>query len=123
MEITFYDTTGRITGMARVKDDMVDMIKSPEGSTHPHVDGNYFAQAATKYVLAGAIADRPANPAILTGLELTALPVPCTIQINAASYPCTEDHATLSFGLPGTYKVTVKAFPMLDKEFSIAYPA
>lgn len=123
MDITFYDTTGKITGTAYFKDDLADMIKSAEGSTHPHVDGNHFADRDTKYVLDGILADRPANPATLTGLELTALPVPCTISINAATYPCAEDHATLSFGLPGTYKVTVKAFPMLDKEFSIAYPA
>ena len=122
MIVTFYDSTGKIIGsmnsdpvtIGHTKDKLPDQ---------KFIEGDFFAHAETKYVLDGAITDRPANPAILTGLALTALPVPCAIQINAAFYPCTEDHATLSFGLPGTYKVTVKAWPMLDKEFSIAYPA
>ena len=117
MEISFYDSTGKVTGSAQINDHMAEEVCAAEG-THPHVVGNYFGQPV--YVLAGVVTDRPTNPVVLTGLELTLLPVPCTILINAASYPCTEDHATLSFNLPGTYKITVKSWPYLDKEFTYA---
>ena len=123
MEITFYDATGKITGTAFFKDDLADMIKSPDGATAPHIDGNHFAQSATKYVVDGALVDRPVNPATLSGLTLSNLPAPCKIRINATTYDCTETTSTLSFSQPGAYKVTVTAWPHQDKEFSIAYPA
>ncbi len=123
MDITFYDTTGKITGVANFRDDLADMVKSLEGSTHPHIDGNHFSERATKYVLDGAIADRPANPAVLTGASLSALPVPCSIRINATSYDCTEATADLTFSHPGTYTITVTAWPYQDKVFTYENPA
>ena len=122
MDITFYDAAGKITGSGRFKDDLADMICNAPG-THPHVVGDFLAQAATKYVVAGAVVDRPANPAVLTGAVLSDLPIPCKIQINAASYDCAEATATLAFDHPGTYSIRVVAFPHVDAEFTYVNPA
>ena len=122
MIVTTYDSTGKIMGL--INSDPVTIGHTQNNlPDQTFIEGDYLADRATKYVLDGSIADRPANPSILTGFDLTSLPVPCDIHVNQSVYPCTDGYATLSFSLPGTYRVIVKAWPMLDKEFSIAYPA
>lgn len=74
-------------------------------------------------VVDGEVSLRPASPATLDGLTLTNLPAPCTIRINSEEYGCAESTATLSFDQPGTYLVTIEAWPYLDKEFSIDHQA
>ena len=71
------------------------------------------------YVLDGEVVARPANPARLDGLVLRDLPAPCEIGINGQPYKCNEDTAELEFDQPGTYRITVRAWPHLDKEFEI----
>lgn len=122
MIVTLYDSTGKITGMmnsdpttiAHTKDNLPDQ---------KFIEGDYLAQRDTKYVLDSAIADRPVNPAILTGATLSALPVPCKIRINAAIYDCAENTAELAFDHPGTYRITVIAWPHQDKVFTHENPA
>ena len=120
MDISFYDTTGKITGSAQLKDDLYDMMKGAPG-TQPHVDGNHWGKPV--YVLEGIVTDRPANPATISGHNLSTLPIPCKIRIRTQTYDCTKDTAELTFNFPGTYPVIVSAWPYLDKEFSVENPA
>jgi hypothetical protein len=118
--ITFYNRlNGKIIGQLTATDSSLQITK--ESPFHAWVDDLWFAQ--THYIPSGEVTLRPENPATLTGLELTNLPVPCVVKIGTQSYPCTESTATLSFNQPGTYKVTIESWPHLDKEFSVDYPA
>lgn len=75
------------------------------------------------YVSNGEVLPRPQNGAYLDGMTLRGLPVPCTISINGVDYECTDTDAELSFDQPGEYVVLVRAFPALDKEFTVENPA
>jgi hypothetical protein len=117
--ISFYDSTGKIIGMASSQAEVMPMIK--ENTTDPYVDGEWFGHPV--YVLDGQVTPRPANPSVLTGTTLTNVPVPATIKINDATYESNESRVELGFSQPGTYRVTVIAWPNLDKEFQIENPA
>ncbi|MFB9246419.1 hypothetical protein [Massilia antarctica] len=73
----------------------------------------------TRYVRDGHKHARPESPALLTGRDLTQLPMPCKVVINDKTYPCGEGRATLNFNLPGLYRVRIVAFPFLDALFEI----
>lgn len=116
--ISFYDAaTGRLDGWIDAPRDILDLNKVGRS----WVDGRF--EGGTHYVRDGAAILRPANPAVLTGLQLSGLPVPCTIRINGTAYPCSEAVADLQFDQPGTYAVRVEAWPYLDKEFNVENPA
>lgn len=135
--ISTYDDSGKITGVISgdqiviqdIKDNpefpplnfLSEGIPIPPPTTVNWVDGDWLGKPY--YVLNGVVTPQPENPAALSGMELSNLPVPCEIRINDQSYQCTDSTATLSFSQPGAYKVIVKAWPHLDKEFSIDYPA
>ena len=116
MDISFYDSTGKITGSAFIKDDLVNMVIDHVG-TAPHVEGNYWGKPV--YVLEGVITNRPVNPVTLVGHNLSNLPIPSKIRIRTQTYECSESTAELTFNFPGTYPVIVSSWPYLDKEFSI----
>ncbi|WP_186058862.1 hypothetical protein [Burkholderia gladioli] len=110
------DTAGRIVVTGYVLDDSaaVDPVLS-SGRT-------VFGDGApdTDYVTPdGKIAARPASPAALVGMTLTSLPVPCEITIDGEAYTCTDTSCDLEFSNAGAYVVTVRAFPYLDKTFSV----
>jgi hypothetical protein len=118
--ISFYNATGKFTGQSSCEESLMPMVKEETAkipNLDPFIDGDWFGKPY--YVLDGVATLQPENPAILSGLELTSLPVPSIININKVDYPCTDSVATLSFNQPGTYKVTVKSWPYLDKEFTI----
>jgi hypothetical protein len=71
------------------------------------------------YVREGAVTRRPANPAVLDGMTLRALPRPCVLTVEGVAYECTDKTASLSFSQPGTFTVTVAAFPALDATFEV----
>jgi len=122
--ISFYDTTGKITGMASAEPAVMEMLKEHSvdiPNAQPFVEGEWFGKDV--YVVDGTVIDRPACPATLDGYTLNSLPVPCEIKVNDSSYPCDESSATLAFNLPGTYSIKVIAWPYLDGEFSIVNPA
>lgn len=122
MIITFFDSTGKITGRAGAQETVMEVIK--EMAVMPFVEGDYFDEKDTKYVVDGVVVPRPENPSTLVGLDLANLPIPSEIIINGSSrYPCTDSTATLSFNLPGIYKIKVEAWPYLDKEFTYVNPA
>jgi len=72
----------------------------------------------TQYIKDGLVVNRPAQKTVLVGTVLTGLPSQCIIQINDAFYECNESTAELDFNLPGSYLITVRAWPYLDAEFT-----
>lgn len=64
-------------------------------------------------------------PAVLEGLVLRALPVPCTVEIASAveapaRYPWSAPALTLAFDLPGTYAVRVLATAHRPGRFTVS---
>ncbi|CAB3633967.1 Uncharacterised protein [Achromobacter sp. 2789STDY5608633] len=115
---SFYDSTGRIVGVMRGPRESVEATSAVTGDPFVEGEGNPDLQ----YVREKALASRPESPSILTRHTLSALPVPCTIRIGRAVYPCTEAEVDLEFGSPGTFQVTVEAWPYLNKEFTVENP-
>ena len=107
-----YDpATGRIAYTGSVPTSMLSL----QGNNV--VEGD--ADLTLDYVENGAITPRPANTATLDGMTLKNLPNPCTINVEGVAHACTDPTADLSFSHPGTFTVTVSAWPMLDATFSV----
>ncbi len=75
----------------------------------------------THYVLHGAVQPRPTCPALLDGMTLRDLPVPCAIRINGVSYDCAEPTAELEFDQPGAYSIRVTAWPYRNADFEVTH--
>jgi len=112
------DATGRILYRGAIPAFMFEIQSAPDGGVLVIGSGD----ADTHYVKGGQIVERPANTAVLAGLQLTSLPAPCTINVDGVDHDCTDDHCDLSFSQPGTYAVTVKAWPMRDATFEVTQP-
>ncbi|MFY3080808.1 hypothetical protein ACOTF2_12180 [Achromobacter xylosoxidans] len=115
---SIYDPEGRIIGVMQGPRESVQATSEVTG--HPFVEGE--GNFATQYVQERAIVPRPESPAVLIERTLSALPVPCTIKIGDIAYPCNDTTAELAFDQPGTYHVTVEAWPYLNKEFTVENP-
>lgn len=78
------------------------------------------ASARTHHVVGGAAVPRPANPALLSGTTLSALPVPSTVTINGIAYTVDDGELEMIFPRAGTYAISVASpFPFLDASFTI----
>lgn len=117
---SLYDADGRVLYVLSLQQaDQLEAIVSlndAAGYVNGPVDGE------TQYVEAGNIKPRPACSAVLTGNVLSGLPIPSLIGINREEYLCTEESVHLEFNQPGRYRVTVRAWPQMDKEFEIENP-
>lgn len=109
------DSAGRITQTLQMPRFMIDYQTPPSGGSVVIGEGHWD----THYVSGGEIVPRPANPAALSGMELVNLPSPCTVTLEGADYACTDATCQLSFSHPGTYTVTVSAWPILDATFEV----
>lgn len=117
--IYFHDGQGRETG--RLHADPDTLALNAQHATEPFVYGDYID--AEVYVDGATARPRPSQSTKLIGQTLTNLPVPCTITINDTEYPCNDTSAELAFDYPGKYRIVVRAWPHLDKEFEIENPA
>lgn len=77
------------------------------------------ANLKTDYILDQQVVPRPPCPAILEGLDLSDLPVPCLITINGKPYSTERQALTLNFPNPGKYRLVISAFPYLDGSFEV----
>ena len=109
------DATGRVIRTGRLPDPA--WIAHQAQGDEQAVAG--ALNAATQWVDAGEVRDRPENPAVLTGMTLTELPVPSVIVIDGNRYDCNETQVDLDLPYSVTYTVTVEAFPYRDKHFSV----
>lgn len=114
MAISYYDEEGRITG--EMTGDVAAVELTKELTTQAWVDGLWFGKPV--YVLAGEVLDRPACPAVLTGMVLTDLPVPCVLDINGTKYDADEASVELDLGV-GQFTIKVIAWPYMDGEFNV----
>lgn len=122
--ISFYDSTGKITGTASASLSVMEMIKEQNPNvpnSQPFVEGAWFDKPVC--VVNGMVVNRAPMSATLSGNTLNGLPVPCEIKVNDSTYHCDESSATLEFNQPGTYAIKVIAWPYLDGEFEIVNPA
>lgn len=110
--ISQYDKDGKITNVITT-DHQPTLDLNKVGLW---VDGE--GRPETHYVSDGVLMERPTQETTLDGSTLTNLPTPCQIVINDETYDCEDGHADLEFDLPGTYRITVKAWPYLDAEFT-----
>lgn len=117
VNFTVHDASGKILRVGSCPTNLV-ALQAKDGESVIET----FSDLYLDYVAAGVVTPRPSNPATLAGMTISNLPIPSVIQINAASYPCTDNFAILTFTQPGTYAVTVKSWPYLDKSFSIVQP-
>lgn len=74
------------------------------------------------YYEEGMIKQKAPLPAKLTGLVLSNLPVPCTVEIEGNRYTVDETELELDFQFPGNYAVRVSRFPYLDRIFKVIKP-
>lgn len=114
MHFIIHNAEGRILQWGECPPDMLSLQASA---------GRYVMQGegrdTTHYVLRDSIVERPANPAMLNLQVLTQVPLPATITINGSRYDVNDSTVDLDFTYPGTYTVTVAAFPYLDKTFTV----
>jgi hypothetical protein len=113
------DATGKIMMWGSIPQFMIEYQTTPAGGSVVPGEG----MPETHYVKDGQVLERPANPAVLDGMTLRNLPVPCVVMINAASHDCTDETVELSFSQPGTYPVVVSAFPALEATFMVTQEA
>jgi hypothetical protein len=73
------------------------------------------------YVLNGALAERPQNPATLNGIVIENIPVGAIVSFDGQSFAVNDGTAELQFQFPGTYTVEVACFPYLTKNFEVGY--
>ena len=112
--ITFYDEKGQFTGELFGDAIVIELNKTL--TENAWVDGAWYGKPY--YALDGEAAERAECPAVLTGLILTELPVPCVIEINGTKYD--SDDATVELDLgTGEHKITIIAWPYLDGVFNV----
>nr|WP_313656923.1 hypothetical protein [Achromobacter ruhlandii] len=117
---SLYDVNGRVFSVLSLQqDDLLETMLASNGAVGC-VEG--AADAQTQYIENGRVMPRPLSRASLDGRTLSGLTVPCSIIINDGEYPCDETHVELEFDQPGRYRVTVRAWPQMDKEFEIENP-
>ncbi|CAB3670984.1 hypothetical protein LMG3458_01092 [Achromobacter deleyi] len=117
--VSFYDADGRIVGVMSAPHDCI--VATGQHNQQQWAEG--VSDPELHYVTQGVVTLRPENPALLDGRSLSRLPVPSVISIRGVDYPCDESVAELAFDQPGVYHVIVRAWPYLNKEFTVENPA
>ena len=118
---SLHDAQGRVFIVLSLQQrDQIDLIARLNAATG-YVDGDVDGRAY--YVLDGVVMPRLESPVVLDRGVLRGLPLPCLITINETEYPCDTETVELEFDQPGSYRVSVQAWPYLDKEFTIENPA
>jgi hypothetical protein len=70
-------------------------------------------------VVNSRVVDRPANPAILAGLQLQNVPLPSTLRFDGQDYPISEATVDLAFDAAGSHVLQLLSFPYLDATFAV----
>lgn len=87
------------------------------------------ARDGSHYVDCGVISTRPAMPGSLNKTCIRAdgtdyatvlgLPKPCTVTFCETPYEIDDGEFCFTVDLPGTYEITVEAFPFLPAKFTV----
>ncbi len=76
----------------------------------------------THYVKDGEITLKTPGTAVLSGMTITGLPTPCTIEVDGVTFEVTDGVAELELPTPGTYDVTVKAPSTFPQTLQVVVP-
>lgn len=112
--ISFYNDQGSFTGELSGDEIVINLNK--ELSEFEWIDGSWYGKPY--YVLNGEATLRPACPAVLDGLILSDLPVPCVLDINGTQYNVDQPEVELDLAT-GLFIIKVIAFPYLDGVFDV----
>lgn len=115
---THYDEAGRLTYSIAVSPFMREYQLAHVVAGGGLLDGK--GNPDTEYVLDGVLTPRPASPVTLSGQTLDNLPASYVVVIDDTEYPGTSPQCELGFTNPGTYTVTVKAFPYMDAHYEVS---
>lgn len=96
-----------------------DAAATSAGNGLPYLEATSGVNASLEYVQGGQIVNRPANPTAISGTTLSNVPVPAVVWINSSFYPTNDSTVELSIANPGTYLVSVVAFPYVDASFEV----
>ena len=119
---SLYDADGRVFSVVSLQQqDLITDLAASLNQASGHIEGS--VDGDTHYVRDGQVVPRwKIRPFCKAGV-LNDLPVPCEILINNRRYEATTETVELEFDQPGSYRVSVQAWPYLDKEFTIENPA
>lgn len=112
--ISFYEPNGAISAVLQGDQIVIDANKA--ATTENWIDGAWDGK--THYVLNGVATLRPDCPAVIDGLILSDLPVPCVLDINGTKYDVDQSEVELDLGT-GSFVIKVIAFPYLDGVFNV----
>lgn len=117
---SLYDSDGRVFSVLSLQQlDQLEPLVAMNGAAG-YVEG--VVDAGTQYVQEGRVQSRPSNTSTLAGNVLSGLHIPSVISVNRMEYPCNESSIELEFDQPGRYRIVVRAWPQIDKEFEIENP-
>ncbi len=117
---SLYDSDGRVFSVLSLQQvDQLERLVSMNGAAG-YIEG--VVDPETQYVQEGRVESRPPGTSMLTGSVLSGLPVPCVVSVNRMEYPCNQSSIELEFDQPGRYRIVVRAWPQIDKEFEIENP-
>ena len=110
---------GRILRIGSCPAEMVDLQSQP--------GEHAFAGTADQLrqyidVEAAAVLDRPTIAPVVSGLTISNLPPGCIAITEEQEFPVVDGAITLDYELPGTYLVTLRAWPWLDATVSVVQP-
>ena len=120
-----YRPNGEIVGYTAATQEGAAVSAAKEGLNYLLVDASVLSpdQLSKNYVSNGVITPRPTNPTTLSGMKLLSVPNPATVTIAGVNpQTVTDGEVDLSFTQPGTYRVVVSSWPMLDATFMVTQP-
>jgi hypothetical protein len=129
MHTIYNTTTGEITGSLSCPEHLYDMqvpLLEPESSMLR--DGGY-PDKNTHYVSGNTILSRQTITATINkttlsanaidSIEISNLPIPCTITVNSNTYEVTDGVFEFTVDTPGTYTIKAECFPYQPKSWEV----
>jgi hypothetical protein len=110
-----YNDIGKILRFGGCPEESFDLQIQKEGE---YVVGGVCSDL-TDFISEGAVSPRPQCPAVMSGSDIVDIPTPALLTINGTPYDVDVDSVSLSFPNPGSYKLVLKCWPYLDKEFEV----
>jgi len=105
-----------------------NMIDLQLASGEDYIEGTVDDDSLV-YIVNGSIQNRPYQQTTLSntlvianGIDyvvLQSLPITCAVSVKETAYNVTDGVLEVSFDTVGTYRITITAFPYLDKTFTV----
>lgn len=126
----FFDATGRCVASTSATYDnpkfpeALERFKQSMNATYnAEIAGGEYKLKDVYYDIAAGTAQKTLpSPVVLTGMQLTNVPIPAKLTINDTTYDTNDAVVDLEFTYSGTYKLKVTAFPYEDANFTKVVP-